>query len=99
MTGPCFRVPADFAITSGVHTGVDMVKSIMAGASVTMVASELLSKGIGRAAQMIAEFQNWMEEREYLSTTQMKGSMSQQSVADPAAFERSNYMKVLNSYQ
>jgi dihydroorotate dehydrogenase (fumarate) len=93
------RIPADFAITSGVHTPEDMIKSIMAGASVTMVASELLSKGIGRATEMIAGFQNWMEEKEYQSTMQMKGSMSQQAIADPAAIERSNYMKVLNSYQ
>ncbi len=93
------RIPTDFAITSGVHTAEDMIKSIMAGASVTMVASELLTKGIGRAAEMVADYQNWLDEKEYISTTQMKGSMSQQAVADPAAFERSNYMKVLNSYQ
>lgn len=93
------RIPADFAITSGVHTAEDMIKSIMAGASVTMVASELLAKGIGRAAEMITSLQNWLDEKEYVSTMQMKGSMSQQAVADPAAFERSNYMKVLNSYQ
>ena len=93
------RIPADFAITSGVHTSEDMLKSIMAGASVTMVASEFLSKGIGRAAELIAGYQNWMEEKEYISTLQMKGSMSQRAIADPAAIERSNYMKVLNSYQ
>jgi dihydroorotate dehydrogenase (fumarate) len=92
------RIPADFAITSGVHTVEDMIKSIMAGASVTMVASELLSKGISRAAELVTGYQNWLEEKEYISTDQMKGSMSQQAVADPAAFERSNYMKVLNSY-
>ena len=92
------RIHADFAITSGVHTPEDMIKAIMAGASATMVASELLSDGIGRAAEMIAGFQNWMEEKEYISTTQMKGSMSQRAIADPAAIERSNYMKVLNSY-
>jgi dihydroorotate dehydrogenase (fumarate) len=93
------RIPADFAITSGVHTPEDMIKSIMAGASVTMVASEFLMKGIDRAAEMIAGFQDWLDEKEYVSVKQMKGSMSQQAVADPAAFERSNYMKVLNSYQ
>jgi len=93
------RIPTDFAITSGVHTAEDMIKSVMAGASVTMVASEMLSKGIGRAAEMIADYQKWLDEKEYVSTQQMKGSMSQQAVADPAAFERSNYMKVLNSYQ
>ncbi len=93
------RIPADFAITGGVHTHEDMIKSLMAGASVVMVASELLAKGIGRAAEMVSGLQSWLDEREYVSTAQMKGSMSQKAVADPAAFERSNYMKVLNSYQ
>lgn len=93
------RIQADFAITTGIHTAQDMIKSIMAGASVTMVASELLAKGVGRAAELISAYQNWLEEKEYVSTVQMKGSMSQQAVADPAAFERSNYMKVLNSYK
>jgi dihydroorotate dehydrogenase (fumarate) len=92
------RIHTDFAITTGVHSAEDMIKSVMAGASVTMVASELLAKGIGRAAEMIGDYQKWLEEKEYISTKQMKGSMSQQAVADPAAFERSNYMKVLNSY-
>ncbi len=92
------RVQADFALTSGVHTAEDMVKAIMAGASVTMIASEFLHNGISRAETLLAELQTWMEEHEYVSISQMKGSMSQQAVAEPAAFERANYMKVLSSY-
>jgi dihydroorotate dehydrogenase (fumarate) len=92
------HVAMDLALTSGVHTGVDMVKAIMAGASVTMSASALLKQGTGQATKMLAEFTQWMDEHEYVSVKQMKGSMSQKAVADPAAFERANYMKVLSSY-
>jgi dihydroorotate dehydrogenase (fumarate) len=92
------RVQADFALTSGVHTAIDVIKTLMAGASVAMVASEFLQKGASRASEILAEMTAWMEERDYISVNQMKGSMSQQSVADPAAFERANYMAVLSSY-
>jgi len=92
------RIQADFALTSGVHTATDVIKAIMAGADVTAVASEFLQLGIPRVSELLTEIKTWMEEHEYDSIEQMKGSMSQQSVADPAAFERANYMKVLGSY-
>lgn len=92
------RVPVDFAMTGGVHTGTDVIKAAMAGASVTTIASEFLQKGPGRVKEILDEIVTWMEEHEYLSINQMKGSMSQRSVAEPAAFERANYMKVLSSY-
>jgi dihydroorotate dehydrogenase (fumarate) len=92
------RIQIDFGLTSGVHTADDMLKAIMAGASVNMLASELLHNGVERVPAILADLQNWMEEHEYDSVTQMKGSMSQQAVADPASFERANYMKVLSSY-
>jgi dihydroorotate dehydrogenase (fumarate) len=91
-------INADLALTSGVHSATDMVKGIMAGANVVMVASELLSKGPGRAKEMLAEMTSWMEEYEYTSVQQMCGCMSQKSVANPAAYERANYMKMLMSY-
>lgn len=92
------RVDADLALTSGVHTGVDMVKSVLAGAAVTMVASELIENGVKRAGSMLAEFHDWMVENEYKSVNQMRGAMSQRAVAEPAAFERGNYMKALQTY-
>lgn len=92
------RVAVDFAMTGGVHTGLDMIKAMMAGACVTTVASEFLQNGISRAGEMISEMESWMEEKEYVSVQQMKGSMSQKSIAEPGAFERANYMKVLSSY-
>lgn len=92
------RIKADLALTSGIHTSEDVLKSLMAGASVVMVASELLQNGIDQATKLIADMQSWMETHEYESVKQMKGSMSQQAIADPALFERVNYMKVLSSY-
>ena len=75
-----------------------MIKGIMAGANVVQVASELLVKGPERAKEMLAEMEKWMQEYEYTSVQQMCGCMSQKSVANPAAYERANYMKMLMSY-
>lgn len=93
------RVEADFGLTSGVHKSTDVIKAMMAGAKVTLLTSTLLKKGPARAAKILAKMEKWMEENEYESIQQMQGSMSQQAVADPSAFERANYMKVLNSYK
>ncbi len=93
------RIAADFALTSGVHTYQDVLKGLMAGASVTMMASELLQHGIHRISEILHELESWMELREYVSVEQMKGSMSQINVGEPTAFERANYMKVLQSWR
>jgi dihydroorotate dehydrogenase (fumarate) len=93
------RVAADLAITSGIHTSQDIVKGLMAGAKVTMMASELLQKGVRRISQVLNELVDWMNEHEYESVAQMVGAMSQQHCAEPAAFERANYMKMLQSYR
>jgi len=92
------RIPVDFALTSGVHTAEDVLKAMMAGASVAMTASALLRYGVGRVPSLLADLETWMVDHEYESIHQMRGSMSQQAVAEPAAFERANYMKVLSSY-
>ena len=92
------KVQADLAITGGVHTGVDVLKSMMAGARVAMMTSALLRHGIGHLAAVQSELLKWMEEHEYESIQQMQGSMSQRAVADPSAFQRANYVKVLSSY-
>lgn len=93
------RVNIDLALTSGVHAFEDVLKGMMAGASVTMMASTLLQHGIDRITEILNGLESWMEEREYTSISQMKGSMSQQAVMDPAVFERVNYMKELNSFK
>lgn len=92
------RVAADLALTSGVHSATDILKAMMAGANVAMMASTLLAHGIDRLTHLRLTLHEWMEQHEYESIAQMRGSMSQQAVADPAAFERANYMKELNSF-
>ena len=93
------RVKTDFAVTSGVHTHVDAIKAIMAGANVAMMASELLENGMRRITEILNDMTIWMEEHEYSSVEEMRGSMSQLHVAEPTAFERANYMKVLGSFR
>lgn len=92
------KVKADLALTSGVHTPEDAIKAIMAGANVAMSTSALLKHGIQTITEILGGMQAWMIDHEYESVSQMRGSMSQGSVTDPAAFERANYMKVLNSF-
>jgi dihydroorotate dehydrogenase (fumarate) len=92
------HVNADLAITGGVHSHLDVLKSMMAGANVAMMASALLQRGIGHLTAVLGDLTRWMEEKEYASIRQMQGSLSQQAVAEPAAFERANYMHVLSSY-
>jgi dihydroorotate dehydrogenase (fumarate) len=92
------RIQADLALTTGVHTAQDVIKSVMAGANVAMMASELIDKGPERATGILGEMAAWLEQFEYDSIKQMRGSMSQQAVADPTTFERANYMKALTSF-
>lgn len=92
------RIRADLAVTGGVHTAQDVLKAMMAGARVAMTTSALLRNGIGYLAKIHTDLTAWMEEHEYASIRQMQGSMSYRSVANPAAFERANYMRVLSSY-
>jgi len=92
------RINADLALSSGVHTVADVLKAMMAGARVAMTTSALLKAGITRLTELLAELEVWMVEHEYVSIAQMQGSMSQQAVAEPAAFERANYMKALNIF-
>jgi len=93
------KVKASLAATSGVHGARDVVKLLMAGADVTQICSALLMHGPGRIAEILQELDRWLVEHEYVSVKQMRGSMSQKSVADPSAFERANYMKALNRYK
>ncbi len=92
------RVDTQFAITSGVHSAEDIAKAIMAGSNAVMTASELAQNGIAAAEKMTAGFADWMDEHEYESVDQMRGSLSQKAVEFPAAFERANYMKALISF-
>ena len=86
------------AITGGVHTAQDVVKGIMAGAQVVMMTSALLSRGIDYLALVESDLLTWLESHDYHSTNELRGCMNAASVADPSAFTRANYLKVLSSY-
>jgi dihydroorotate dehydrogenase (fumarate) len=92
------KVKADLAITGGVHTAADVIKSMMAGASVAMMTSAVLRYGVGHFASVRSRLMEWMQEHEYESIREMQGSMSLRAVPDAAAFERANYMRVLSGY-
>lgn len=93
------NVRADLAITSGVHSHIDVLKGLMSGADVTMLASELLRHGPNRLSDMRQDLTSWMEDHEYESVEQMKGSMSQRNVANADAYVRANYIKMLQSWR
>ena len=93
------QIKADLAVTGGVHTAADVVKSMMAGAKAAQMASVLLHNGPAILSDILVDLQRWLESHEYESIKQMQGSMSQRNVANPAAFERANYMKVLQSFE
>ncbi|MFO0876731.1 MAG: dihydroorotate dehydrogenase-like protein [Gemmataceae bacterium] len=92
------RIQADLAVTGGVHNARDVLKSIMAGANVAMMTSALLRHGIEHLNSVLQGVHDWMADQEYSSIRTMQGSMSFRSVANPAAYERANYMKVLRAH-
>jgi dihydroorotate dehydrogenase (fumarate) len=93
------RIKADLAGTSGIHTGQDVIKMLMVGANVTMLCSVLLKYGIDRIAIIEQEMRQWMEEHEYESVRQLRGSMSQIHCPDPSTFERAQYMRAITTYR
>jgi dihydroorotate dehydrogenase (fumarate) len=92
------HVGCEIAVTGGVHSATDVVKCMMAGARVAMMTSALLKHGVGHLADVLRDLQAWVTEHDYRSVRQMQGSMSLRLVANPQAFERTNYLKVLSSY-
>ena len=93
------QIDISLAATSGVHSGADVIKMILVGADVTQMASALLIRGPEHIAEVLTHVRAWMEEREYESVTQMKGSMSYAHVPDPGAYERANYMRALRGFR
>jgi len=92
------QVETYVAITGGVHDSTDVLKCMMAGANVAMMTSALLKYGIEHIGVVLSGMEAWMEEHEYSSIKQMRGSMSLVNVEDPTAFLRGNYLKMLGSY-
>jgi len=89
---------AQLAITGGVHTAEDVLKSLMSGAQVVMMTSVLLHDGIPQLAVILSDLVKWMDEHDYTSIQQMRGSLSRCSVPDSSPFERGNYIKTLSHY-
>jgi len=92
------RLRCSLAATSGIHRGTDALKMLMAGADATMLCSVLLRHGISQIKTIEREIETWMQEHEYASVSQLKGSLSQKNCADPATFERAQYMRAISSY-
>jgi dihydroorotate dehydrogenase (fumarate) len=92
------RLDCSLAATSGVHTAEDVVKLLLAGADVTMMASTLFQRGPEHLSTLLTGLRDWLDEYGYLSVEQLKGSVSQANVSDPSAFARSNYMRMLVNY-
>jgi dihydroorotate dehydrogenase (fumarate) len=88
----------DIAITGGVHSAEDVMKSIMAGGSVAMMCSALHIHGIDHIGRVLSDLQYWLEKREYPSFSQTRGCLSRRSVPDVSPFDRGNYIKTLSSY-
>jgi dihydroorotate dehydrogenase (fumarate) len=93
------KINADLAATSGIHRASDVLKMLMAGADVTMLCSVLIRHGIAQIKVIERELIAWMEEHEYESVSQLKGSLSQKNCAEPTAFERAQYMRAISSYK
>ena len=89
---------ADIAITGGVHSAEDVVKAIMAGASVAMMVSALHIHGIEHIARVLVDLRYWLDRREYASISETRGCLSRRSVPDTSAYDRGNYIKTLSSY-
>lgn len=93
------RVELSLAGTGGVHGHPEALKMLLAGADVVHLASCLLQHGPGRLTEILDGMARWMEEREYASVAQLRGSMSQRHLPDPAALARASYIEVINNYQ
>ncbi|MCE5268843.1 MAG: dihydroorotate dehydrogenase-like protein [Planctomycetaceae bacterium] len=92
------RIRASLAASGGIHDATGLVKILLAGADVGMIASVLYRKGVAEAGRILADLRHWLEDHEYESVEQLKGSMSLENSPDPTAFQRGNYMKTLTSY-
>ena len=92
------RTKLSLAVTGGFHETPDVLKALLAGADVVHLCSVLLKQGVGHLTQILTELEQWLIEHEYESISQLKGSVSQQHAIDPSAYERANYVQVLDSY-
>lgn len=92
------RVELSLAVTGGIYTAEDALKALMAGADITHLCSSLLVNGTGHLGEILDDIQHWMEVHEYESISQLKGSMSHRNAPDPVAYERANYVQMLENF-
>ena len=92
------RLPTSLAATGGVHDALDVVKALLCGADAVQVVSVLLKRGPERLAEMLAGLRSWLEEHEYASLAELRGALSLERCPDPAAYERANYIRLLQGY-
>lgn len=92
------RTQLSLAVTGGFHQSSDVIKALLAGADVVHLCSVLLKHGVGRLSEILSELEQWLVEHDYDSIQQLKGSVSQQHAIDPSAYERANYVQVLDNY-
>ena len=92
------RTQLSLAVTGGFHQSTDVIKALLAGADVVHLCSVLLKQGVGRLSEILSELEQWLDEHDYESIEQLKGSVSQQHAIDPSAYERANYVQVLDNY-
>lgn len=93
------QVACSLAATSGVHDGLDVAKALLVGADVAMTTSAVLHHGVAHPASMERELVAWMEDHEYVSVSQLRGSVRREAAVDPEAFERTDYRKTLSSWR
>ena len=92
------RTQLSLAVTGGFHNSLDVIKALLAGADVVHLCSVLLKQGVARLSEIHLELEQWLDEHDYDSIEQLKGSVSQQHAIDPSAYERANYVQVLDNY-
>ena len=92
------RTNLSLAVTGGFHQTSDILKALLTGADVVQLCSVLLKEGVGRLTEILTELETWLNVHEYDSIEQLKGSVSQQNAIDPSAYERANYLQVLDNY-
>ena len=92
------RTQLSLAVTGGFHQSTDVIKALLAGADVVHLCSVLLKQGVSRLSEILSELEQWLDEHDYDSIQQLKGSVSQQHAIDPSAYERANYVQVLDNY-
>jgi dihydroorotate dehydrogenase (fumarate) len=91
------RIKAEIALSTGVHTGLDAAKALLAGATVVQTASAVIKNGVPYVSTMLRQLEEWMSEKGYATVADFRGKLSQKQADDPMAFERAQYVRLLRA--